>query len=38
MKLGSLRLGKTMIFISADRKYRNVFLLSADSRVIPHFD
>ena len=38
VKLGALRLGKTFLFVSSDIKFRYVYLLSAESRVSPHFD
>lgn len=38
LKIASMRLGKTMIFITADETYRKVFLFSADSKVAPAFD
>lgn len=38
IKIGGLRLGKSFLFISANDKYRMVYLLSADSKVTPGFD
>lgn len=38
LKLGSLRLGKTFLLISSDSRYRYTYLLSAESRITPHFD
>ena len=38
LKIASLRLGKTLLFINNDKSYRKVFVLSADSKVCPEFD
>lgn len=38
LKLGSLRLGKTFLLISSDTRHRYTYLLSAESRITPHFD
>lgn len=38
LKLGAFRLGKTFLFISMDGNKRRVFLLSADSLIISHYD
>jgi hypothetical protein len=38
LKLGSFRLGKTFVFITADQDERKVILFSADSKVTPSFD
>ena len=38
LKLGALRLGKTFIFVSVDGDKRRVFLFSADSLIISHYD
>jgi hypothetical protein len=38
LKVASLRLGKTLILITADDSERKVFLFSADSKVTPAFD
>ena len=37
IKLGSFRLGKTFLFISADSYKRKVAMFSADSRITPMF-
>ena len=38
LKLGAFRLGKTFIFVCMDGERRRVFLLSADSLIISHYD
>ena len=38
LKLGCLKLGKTMLFITASDKTRKVFMLSADSKITPTFE
>jgi hypothetical protein len=38
LKVASLRLGKTLIFATADNDQRKVFMFSADSKVTPAFD
>jgi len=38
LKISSLRLGKTLLFITTDKFCRKVFLFSADSKVCPEFD
>jgi hypothetical protein len=37
MKLGSMRLGKTLIFITTADNFRRVFVFSADGLVISHY-
>ena len=38
IKLGAFRLGKTFLIVTSDKKFKYVYLLSAESRVSPHFD
>lgn len=38
IKVASMRLGKTFVFITADDNERKVFMFSADSKVTPFFD
>lgn len=38
IKLGSLRIGKTFLLISSDCRFRYIYLMSAQSRISPHFD
>ena len=38
LKLGAFRLGKTFLFVSTEGDRRRVFLLSADSLIISHYD
>lgn len=38
LKVACLRLGKTLIFITADSSERKVFMFSADSKITPSFD
>jgi hypothetical protein len=38
LKLGALRLGKTVLYMSADRHTRKVILLSVDSKITPNFE
>lgn len=38
LKIGSLRLGKTMLYISADGVTRKVFMTSVDSKFAPGFE
>lgn len=38
LKVACLRLGKTLIFVTADAGERKVFMFSADSKVTPSFD
>ena len=38
IKLGAFRLGKTFLLVTSDKRFRYVYMLSAESRVSPHFD
>lgn len=38
IKLGAMRLGKTLMYISIEGNLRRVFLFSADSLIISHYD
>lgn len=38
LKIASLRLGKTMIFVTAGLNERKVFMFSSDSKITPYFD
>lgn len=38
IKVASLRLGKTLVLLTADASERKVFMFSADSKVTPAFD
>lgn len=38
LKVACLRLGKTLIFVTADSTERKVFMFSADSKITPSFD
>ena len=38
IKLGAFRLGKTFLIVTSDKKFKYVYMLSAESRVSPHFD
>ncbi len=36
--MGSFRLGKTFLVVTSDARYRYTYLMSAESRISPHFD
>lgn len=37
IKLGAMRLGKTLVYISIAGSFRRVYLFSADSLIISHY-
>jgi hypothetical protein len=38
LKIGALRLGKTIFFINTTETKRRVFLMSVDSKMSPHYE
>ena len=38
LQIGGFRLGKTLLFISADDKTRRVVMISSDAKMTPNFE